>query len=383
MRPTCEDDFTPEEEVLAVALELASGSWKIAFQDGKHAKPAVLTVSADQASVRLQEVEREIAKIRRKWHVSAGARTVVLYEAGQDGFWIQRALKARGIKTLICDPGSIPMPRKQRRAKTDRLAAIKLVSCLRGWLRGEHDRMHLIRVPEEQDEAQRHLSRERGELVKECMQHRDRIRKLLRTLGGWYSVRGDVGNQLRQGQIRCHDGTSLPVELRERLIRESERLELAERQLRELEEELAHQLPEQTQDKIATLQKLKAVGQIGATRLVLELFWRHFDNGKQVGACIGLVPQPFDSGESRVDQGISKQGNRKVRSLMIEMAWFWLRYQPESAIAKWYAARTSGSGASKRSKRSAIVAVARRVAIALWRYLEHGMMPEGAAFKAA
>ena len=382
MRPTCEDDFTPEEEILAVSLELASGSWKIGFQDGKHAKPAVLTVSAEQASARLQEVEREIVKIRRKWHVGPDARTVVLYEAGQDGFWIQRVLSARGIKTLICDPSSIPMPRQHRPAKTDRLDAIKLVSCLRAWLRGECDRMHLIRIPEEQDEAQRHLSRERGELVKECTQHRDRIRKLLRTLGCWDSVQGDVGKRLRQGQYRCHDTSALPVEVRERLIRESERLELAEKQLSELEEELAHQLPEQTQNKIANLQKLKAVGLIGATRLVLELFWRHFDNGKQVGACIGLVPQPYDSGESRVDQGISKRGNRKVRSLMIEMAWFWLRYQPASAISKWYAAHTGGSGASKRSKRSAIVAVARRMAIALWRYLEYGIIPEGAALKA-
>lgn len=383
MRPTCEDDFTPDEEVLAVALELSSGSWKMAFQDGKHAKPAVLTISAEQAAVRLQEAEREIGKMRKKWQVSAKAKTVVLYEAGQDGFWIQRALTARGIKTLVCDPGSIPMPRKQRRAKTDRLDAIKLVSCLRGWLRGEYDRMHVIRIPTVQDEAQRQLSRDRGELVKECGQHRDRIRKLLRTVGCWDGIKGDVGKQLRQGQYRCHDGAQLPSELKERLVRESERLEFAEKQLAGLEQELAHQLPEGTQNKIANLQRLKAVGPIGATRLVLELFWRHFDNGKQVGACIGLVPQPYDSGESRVDQGISKQGNRKVRSLMIEMAWFWLRYQPESAISKWFAARTAGNAKSKRSKRIAIVAVARRVAISLWRYLEHGIVPEGAAFKSA
>ena len=383
MRPTCEDDFTPEEEVLAVALELASGSWKIAFQDGKHAKPAVLTVSADQSAARLQEVEREIGKIRRKWHVRPGARTVVLYEAGQDGFWIQRALSARGIKTLICDPGSIPMPRKHRRAKTDRLDAIKLVSCLRGWLRGELDRMHIIRIPEEQDEAQRHLSRDRGELIKERGQHRDRMRKLLRTVGCWDGIDGDVGRRLQQGQYRCHDGASLPAELQERLVREIERMELVDRQLRELEDELALQLPEATQERIAALQRLKAVGSVGATRLVLELFWRRFDNAKQVGACIGLVPQPYDSGESRVDQGISKQGNRKVRSLLIEMAWFWLRYQPGSAIAKWYATHIGGNGTSKRSKRSAIVAVARRVAIALWRYLEQGIVPEGAALKAA
>jgi transposase len=355
----------------------------MAFQDGKHAKPAVVTVSAGQAAARLHEARREIGKMRKKWQISAKARTVVLYEAGQDGFWIQRALTDFGIKTLICDPGSIPMPRKHRRAKTDRLDAIKLVSCLRGWLRGEFDRMHLIRIPAAQDEAQRQLSRDRGELLKECCQHRDRIRKLLRTVGCWDEVNSDVGKQLRQDQYRCHDGTKLPVELKERLLRESERLEFAERQLQALNEELLHQLPERTQDKIASLQRLKAVGEVGATRLVLELFWRHFENGKQVGSCLGLVPQPFDSGESHVDQGISKQGNRRVRSLMIEMAWFWLRYQPESAISKWFAARTAGNAKSKRSRRSAIVAVARRMAIALWRYLEHGIVPEGAALKAA
>ena len=209
------------------------------------------------------------------------------------------------------------------------------------------------------------------------------MRKLLRTVGCWDKLEGDVGKRLRQGEFRCHDGTSLPAELHERFVREVERMELVERQLRELEGELAQQLPEATQDKIEALQRLKAIGPIGATRLVLELFWRHFDNAKQVGACLGLVPQPFDSGESRVDQGISKHGNRKVRSLMIELAWFWLRYQPESAISQWFAARTSSTGQSKRSKRSAIVAVARRVAIAIWRYLEHGLVPDGATFKAA
>ena len=129
--------------------------------------------------------------------------------------------------------------------------------------------------------------------------------------------------------------------------------------------------------------QLKAVGRVGALRLVLELFWRQFDNRRQVGACVGLVPQPYDSGESRVDQGISKQGNRRVRALLIEMAWMWLRYQPHSALAQWFKQRTRGSGPNKRARRIAIVAVARRLVIALWRYLEHGVVPNGAALKAA
>jgi len=382
MQPTRTTHFTPPEEILAVALELASGAWKMAFQDGKHEKPAICTVSSEIAASRLIEATQEITKIKKKWGLPAKVRTVVLYEAGQDGFWIKRALTKLGYEALICDPGSIPVERHARRAKTDRLDAIKLVLCLRAWLRGEVDRMHVIRVPEVKDEALRHLSRDRGELQKEIGQHRDRMRKLLRTVGCWQSVDGNVAVRLAKDAFRCHDGTALPPELQERLTRECERLTLAEQQFVMLEQDLIHQLPEGTQDRIDNLMRLKAIGPVGAARLVLELFWRHFDNRKQVGSCVGLVPQPYDSGESRVDQGISKQGNRRVRALLIEMAWFWLRYQPDSAIAKWYVKRTTGTGENKRGKRSAIVAVARRLAIALWRYLEHGIMPDGAILKA-
>lgn len=381
MQPTRDNHFTPGEEVLAVALELASGAWKIAFQDGKHKQPAIRNVSCETAASRLNEAVQEIEKIKRKWALRADVRTVVLYEAGQDGFWIQRALSKLGYEVLICDPASIPVERQARRAKTDRLDAIKLVLCLRAWLRGEYDRMHVIRVPSIQDEAQRHLSRDRGELQKELGQHRDRLRKLLRTVGCWQSVDGDVATRLAKGELKCHDGSALPAELHERLTRECERMALAGQQFALLEQELANQLAQGTQDRIDDLMRLKAIGPVGATRLVLELFWRRFDNRRQVGSCVGLVPQPYDSGQSRVDQGISKQGNRRVRHLLIELSWFWLRYQPKSAIAKWYVQRTTGSGQSKRGKRSAIVAVARRLVIALWRYLEHGVVPEGAVLK--
>jgi transposase len=381
MQPTRMDYFTPGEEFLAVALELSSGAWKIAFHDGKREAPAIRTVSCETSAGRLNEAVQEIDKIKAKWGLSSGVRTVVLYEAGQDGFWIQRALTKMGYETLICDPGSIPVERHARRAKTDRLDAIKLVLCLCAWLRGERDRMHVIHVPSVEDEARRHLSRDRGELQKEVGQHRDRMRKLLRTIGCWESVEGDVAARLAKGEYCCNDGSALQPELHARLARECERMALVEQQLATVESDLAYQLPEGTQQRIADLQRLKAVGTVGATRLVLELFWRHFDNRRQVGSCVGLVPQPYDSGESRVDQGISKQGNRRVRSLLIEMSWFWIRYQPQSAIAKWYMQRTTGSGQNKRGKRIAIVAVARRLAIALWRYLEHGTIPDGAVLK--
>ena len=146
-----------------------------------------------------------------------------------------------------------------------------------------------------------------------------------------------------------------------------------------LERTLLQQLPAPVQQCIASLAQLKGVGWVGAMRLVLELFWRDFTNRRQIGACTGLVSQPYDSGDSHTDQGISKQGNRRVRALLIEIAWMWLRHQPRSELAQWFARRTAG--ANKRGKRVAIVAVARRLAIALWRYLRDGVVPAGAQLK--
>lgn len=383
MQPTQAKDFTLDAEVLAVSLELSKGSWKVALHDGKRDMPAIHNAANEDAARRLAETVALIEAQKAKWQLPPDCRVVVLYEAGQDGFWICRALSKLGYEALVIDPASIPVERHARRAKTDRLDAIKLVTSLRAWLRGERDRMHVIRIPTADAEAQRHLVRDRGELQKETGQHRDRIRKLLCTVGCWDRVEGDFAKRLQSGAIRCHDGAALPQELDERLQRECERLALVEQQLAALEKTLVKQLPEAVQARITDLKRLKAVGEVGAMRLVLELFWRDFDNRRQVGACVGLVPQPYDSGESRIDQGISKQGNRRVRALLIEMAWLWLRYQPDSGLAHWFAQRTQGCGPNKRGRRIAIVAVARKLVIALWRYLKDGVIPEGAVTKAA
>lgn len=383
MQPTQEKDFTLGGDVLAASLELAKGSWKIALHDGKRDKPAVHSVGSTKADKRLRDAVAVIEATKKKWALPEKARVVVSFEAGQDGFWISRALSKLGYDVLVVDPASIPVERRARRAKTDRLDAIKLVLALRAWLRGERDRMHVVRVPAADAEAQRHLTRDRGELQKEIGQHRDRMRKLLRTVGSWDGLEGDFAGRLERGAVTCHDGSALPPEMHERFEKECERLALAEKQLKDLEATLMDKLPAPVRERISRLMALKAVGRVGAMRLVLELFWRDFNNRRQVGSCVGLVPQPYDSGESRKDQGISKQGNRRVRALLIEMAWLWLRYQPESALSKWFAQRTQGSGPNKRSRRIAIVAVARRLAIALWRYLEDGVMPAGAEMKAA
>lgn len=380
MEPTRTIEFTPDSEFLGVSLELASGKWKLALQDGKRSNATIRTVDDETPAARLDAALAEVDRIKVKWGLPPTMRTVFLYEAGQDAFWIARHLIGLGHEALVCDPASLLVKRHARRAKTDRLDAIALVTTLRAWMNGERDRMRVVRIPSVEDEARRQLVRDRGELQREALQHLDRIRKLLRTVGCWESVGDDIGARLAGGQVRCHDGQPLPKELRERLVREAERLAFAERQLTALEADLVKQLPQASQARVARLQKLRGVGPVGAVRLVLELFWRDFQNRKQVGAAVGLVPQPYDSGESRVDQGISKQGNRRVRSLLIEMGWFWLRYQPDSAISRWFAAFTGG-GQSKRTKRVAIVAVARRLVIALWRYLEHGVLPDGARLK--
>jgi len=192
-----------------------------------------------------------------------------------------------------------------------------------------------------------------------------------------------VGQQLREGLLRCANGQPLSQELQQRLLRECERMQLSHKQFAQLESELLAQLPQPVAQRVQQLMALRGIGYAGAARLVLEFFWRDFDNRRQVGSCLGLVPQPYNSGESVTDQGISKQGNRRVRALMIEIGWMWLRYQPGSEIAQWFARRTAANAHNKRGKRIAIVAVARRLAIALWRFLTEGVLPAGAELKKA
>ncbi|MGF6971485.1 transposase [Paraburkholderia sp. WC7.3g] len=376
------DTMCSEALVLAVSLELAAAKWKVALHDGRREQPAVHTVAQPQAADRLKAVLDVIDQQKLKWSLPSGTPVVVSYEAGQDAFWIFRALQTRGITCYVVDPASIPVERHKRRAKTDRLDVIKLVINLRAWLRGERDRMHVVHAPSPQDEASRHLMRDRAQLQKEVLQHRDRMRKLLVTLGCWEEVEHKhFAGRLARDEVKCHDGASLPPELRERLLRECERLALAQQQLAVLENTRQASVPAPARQRSDGLARLKGIGEVGASRLALELFWREFHNRRQVGACVGLVPQPYDSGGSHTDQGISRQGNRRVRALLVEIAWDWIRYQPHSALTRWFNQRTLGTGPNRRMRRIAIVAVARRLAIALWHYLKDGVIPEGAQLK--
>lgn len=364
---------------LSLSLELSAASWKVAATDGRRLNPTILKLDAQQRWTRLGDLLQQVQALKGKWGLPAGARVAVIYEAGQDGFWIARALQAAGLQVFVVDAASIPVARQARRRKTDRLDALKLLEVLRRWLRGERSEVHMVRIPSEDAEALRLLARKRGLLQKEISQHRDRTRKLLLLHGCTDALDESFPERLMAGQVRRADGRPLPQQLWDCLMLEWERLELVQRQLAGMEKTLLHQLPEAVQRSIAILAQLKGVGWVGAMRLVLELFWRDFTNRRQIGACVGLVAQPHDSGDSHTDQGISKQGNRRVRALLIEMAWMWLRHQPDSELAKWFARRTAG--ANKRGKRVAIVAVARRLAIVLWRYLRDGVIPAGAQLK--
>jgi transposase len=271
-----------EEPVLAVSLELAAAKWKVALHDGRREQPAVHTVAQPQAAARLQAVLDVIEQQKLKWSLPAGVRIVVSYEAGQDAFWICRALQARGIECYVVDPASIPVERHKRRVKTDRLDVIKLVINLRAWLRGERDRMHVVHVPSPQDEASRQLMRDRGELQKEVLQHRDRMRKLLATLGCWDEVDHKAfAGRLARDEVKCHDGAPLPPELRERLLRECERLALAEQQLVTLEKTRQASVPAPARRRSDDLARLKGIGEVGASRLALELFWVRRETGKE------------------------------------------------------------------------------------------------------
>ena len=376
MQPTQRINRNPAVEG---SLELADKTWKVAVTDGKRAHPAVFKLDTANLWDRLEALLTKLDEFKRRWGVPAGGQIVLIYEAGQDCFWIARALEAKGVRVLVIDAASVQVPRHARRVKTDRLDALQLLDELRAWLRGERRTLRVLSIPSEDAEARRMLTRERGLLQKEIGQHRDRMRKLLRTQGCQVEIDARLPDRLLAGQVRRADGRPIAEELWQRLLRECERLDLVRRQFAQVEQTLLHQLPEPVQRCIALLSGLRGVGWVGAMRLVLELYWRDFANRRQVGACVGLVPQPYDSGESHVDQGVSKQGNRRVRALLIEMAWAWMKYQPASALAQWFARRTQGQ--NKRGKRIAIVAVARRLAIDLWRYMREGVVPAGAQLK--
>jgi transposase len=302
---------------------------------------------------------------------------VSCYEAGRDGFWVHRWLVAHGADNHVMDSSSIEVSRRARRAKTDRLDLGGLLRVLIGWLGGER-RCRMVRVPNVADEDARQLHRALATAKQDRTRVRNRIHSVLATMGVRLSL--TKGFEARLAAARHWDDTPLPSGLQTRVREQWAQLGLLTQQIRALEKTRRAQLETQTDAAITQIQRLRQLRGVGTHSAWVwgrELFgWRQFRNGREVGAFVGLVPLPWRSGELARDQGVGGVGHPEVR---VELAWGWLRYQPTSAIARWYAQRFAAGGG--RMRRVGIVAVARRVLIALWRYAETGVVPEGARLK--
>lgn len=357
---------------LYIAFELAQRHWRLAFTDAVE-RPRLVTIEAgDQVAVKAA-----IAKARTHFGLNEAAPVVSCYEAGRDGFWLHRWLLECGVENLIVDSGSIEVNRRQRRAKTDRLDALKLLSMLMRYVGGERRVWTVLHVPTPEQEDARRPHRERERLERERLAHSNRIRGLLMLHNIRVKTIGGAKWRQRLEALRSH----LPAQLWAEIGRENERLTLLLEQIGALEAEREQSLAQADpmRDTTAKLVKLVSIGPTSAWVLTREVFWRTLRNRREVANCAGLAPTPYASGESAREQGISKAGNRRVRVLMVQLAWCWLRYQPRSALAQWFNARFAGGGS--RIRRIGIVALARRLLIALWRYVEYGVIPEGATLK--
>jgi transposase len=360
--------------VLYLAFELSNGQWKLAFTTARGQAARVVSVPAGD----MERVLAEIARAKVRFGLAESTPVFSCYEAGPDGFWLHRFLLQNGINNVIVDSSSIEVNRRARRAKADGLDAVSLVGLLVRYREGETKVWSTVEVPDPADEDQRHLHRELDQLRDERTAHSNRVRGLVATLG--IKIKGRCALPCDLDSLEQWNGEPLPEGLKRRLVHEFERMELLDRQIRALETEQAEQIcNDQTRHvgDVRTLMGLKGVGQTSATILVYEFFgWREFANRRQVGALAGLAPTPYQSGESNHEQGISKAGNVWVRWVMGQLAWSWLRFQPESALTRWYYKRFGGG--TSRMKRTGIVALARKLLIALWRYVEQGEVPEGA-----
>jgi len=371
-------DTTPER-VLFVAFELSEKTWKLGFTTGHGQKPRERSIAACNQARLLQEV----AQAKKRFGLSETAAVVSCYEAGREGFWLHRFLQAQGITNHVVDSSSIEVNRRKRRAKSDGLDVRKLLSMLMRFHYGERDVWHGVNVPSIEAEDQRHLHRDLETLKQERASTTTRIKGLLSSQGIRLTSLSQFPEQL--DALRLWDGAPIPSGLRQRLLRVYAHHEFLSQQIAAVEAErraLLHSAQDASLAKVRQLMQLKGIGINGAWLLVMEFFsWRTLKNRREVGGLAGLTPTPYQSGASARDQGITKSGNRHVRWMTMELAWSWVRYQPESALSCWFRERFGGGG--KRLRRIGIVAVARKLLIALWRFLETGVLPEGAALKEA
>jgi len=367
---TTTDAAAEARETVYVAIELSKKTWVLGIAHPDRDRPSIHRVSGGN-----------IAELVSRLRVAArnNRRILVCYEAGYDGFWLARALAKMGIECRVLDPASIQVNRRARRVKTDRIDVLALLRALIATDRGERHVCAIVRVPSVEEEDARRSHRERQRLVRERTGHINRIKGLLFAQG----IR-DIKPKLRRTRIdfaalETAEGHPLPDRLRRELEREYARLSLIATQLREVEKErdTADAQDPVVEQKRQLLVALHGVGATSAAILAREVFARSFASRRQLGSYLGLTPSAYDSGSTTRCQGISKAGNSWARRILIEVAWLWQKYQPASPLSHWYIQRTAGQ--SSRIRRIMLIALARKLAISLWRYVETGLVPEGVA----
>ena len=365
------------EPTLYVAFELAKKDWKLAMTSGVGVTPWLRTVPAGD----LEAVRRAVGAACERFGVPASGGVRSCYEAGRDGFWIHRAVQHLGIENRVVDSSSIEVNRRARRTKTDRLDALKLVTMLVRVCQGEPRVWAEVLVPPAEVEAARHRSRERTSLKQEQTRLRNQIGSWLATWGGRVPAR----QRLRPAwwtQVRDWANAPLAAPVQARIARAEARLAVVAEQLAAIEAEQAGQTRQADPTSArGRLVQLKGVATTSAAILLEEgLEWRQFRNRRQLGGLLGFAPAKYDSGESSRDRGITRAGNPRLQSVMVQLAWGWLHWQPASALSGWYRERF---GRGKRTRKVGIVALARTLLIALWRFATTGVVPAGAVLKTA
>jgi transposase len=362
---------------LLVGFELSERRWKLGFTVGREQRPRFRQIPAGAVDQLLEEVRRA----KKRLGLAGDAPVVSCYEAGREGFWLHRWAVAQGWTNYVVDSSSIEVNRRARRAKTDRLDLVGLLRLLARFVGGEARVWRVVRVPSEAEEDARHLHRLRETLQQERTRLINRLHGLLTTQGVAVAVRADFRERL--ATVRRWDGTPLPPGLTARLQHVWAQLTVLTRQVAEVDAARATLPVEPTTATgrwVTRLQTLRGIGSIGAWALATEIFgWRQIRNGRELGALVGVVPAPYQSGATAHDRGITRAGNRHVRRMVVQLAWSWLRYQPASALSRWYRERFDRG---RRLRRIGIVALARKLLIAWWRYGETGVIPEGATLKA-
>ncbi len=368
---------TPHSQHLNMAIELSNETWKLGFTIGFGQAPRLRDVRARD----LTALTKEIRMAKGRFGLAEAAPVLSCYEAGRDGFWLHRFLQTLGITNLVVDSASIEVNRRKRRAKTDRMDVGKLLTMLIRYDQGEKKVWSIVHVPSPEDEDQRQLHRELMALKAEQTHYINQIKGLLASQGVALPFQKDFLSRLET--VRLWDGSPLPAALHARLKRDYERSQLVKKQIAQLELEREQAVRISTApalEQVRQLLRLKGIGMNSAWLFAMEFFsWRGFHNRREVGSLVGLTPTPYQSGGSSHEQGISKAGNRRIRTMAVEIAWDWLRYQPDSQLSRWYQERFAKGGS--RARRIGIVALARRLLVNLWQYLETGTLPEGACLK--